>query len=210
MPANTQIDVGVDLDGCVYPFVEVLRDWIHLDANRSFASLPPPTCWHFYDEQWGFSRDDFYRHLTRGVTAGVIFRSGVPIRGSVKVLHEIADAGHRIHIITARVAPGAEAVVAESTRWWLAKHHVPYTSLTISNDKTVVDTDVFVDDSPGNYAALEAAGSNPWFFHRPWNASVPGRRVRTWPQFQGVVEELALHLDGQAGAEPAIGDDLGV
>ena len=185
------LDVGVDLDGCVYPFVEVLRDWIHLDTDRPLSALPTPTSWHFFEEQWGYSRDEFLAHVARGVNAGVIFRSGLPIPGSIRALHQIAEAGHRIHIVTARFAPGAETSVAESTRWWLETYDVPHASLTISADKSVVDTDVFIDDSPTNYAALEAAGTYPWFFDRPWNAGMPGRRVHTWPQFRDVGQELA-------------------
>lgn len=187
----TALDVGVDLDDCVYPFVDVLRDWIHLDTNRPLSELPPPTCWHFFDEQWGYARDEFSVHVERGVSAGVIFRSGLPIQGSVSTLQQIADAGHRIHIVTARFAPGAEDVVAASTRWWLKTHDVPYTSLTISADKSVVPTDVFLDDSPANYEALDAAGANPWLYDHPWNAATQGRRVRSWTQFGAVVQRLA-------------------
>ncbi|MCL4414162.1 MAG: hypothetical protein M1522_05335 [Actinobacteria bacterium] len=185
------LDVGVDLDGCVYPFVDVLRDWIHLDTDRPLSELPPPTCWHFFDEQWGYERDEFSVHVARGVKAGIIFRSGLPIRGSVRTLHQIADAGHRIHIVTARFAPGAEDVVAASTRWWLKTHDVPHSSLTISADKSVIRTDVFLDDSPANYTEIEAAGGNPWLYDHPWNADAPGRRVRSWTQFLSVVQHLA-------------------
>jgi hypothetical protein len=190
-PQPRTLDVGVDLDGCVYPFVEVLRDWIHLDTDRPLSALPAPTSWAFFEEQWGYAQDEFPIHVTRGVKAGVIFRAGFPIPGSVRVLRQIAAAGHRIHIITARFAPDAEAVVATSTRWWLKAHGIPHTSLTISADKTALPTNVFIEDSPSNYAALEEAGANPWFYDRPWNADVPGRRVHSWSQFRGVVEDLS-------------------
>ncbi|MCL4413186.1 MAG: hypothetical protein M1522_00315 [Actinobacteria bacterium] len=189
-PQITTLDVGVDLDGCVYPFVEVLRDWIHLDTDRPLSELPYPTSWHFFEEQWGYERDEFPVHVARGVSAGVIFRSGLPIQGSVSTLQQIADAGHRIHVVTARFAPGAEDVVAASTHWWLKTHGVPYLSLTISADKNAVPTDVFIDDSPANYAEIEAAGGNPWLYDRPWNADAPGRRVRSWTQFGAVVQRL--------------------
>lgn len=194
-PQPRTLNVGVDLDGCVYPFVEVLRSWVHLDTDRPLASLPPPTSWHFFDEQWGYHPDEFPIHVARGVEAGVIFRSGLPIPGSVRVLRQIAEAGHRIHIVTARAAPGAEDVVTTSTRWWFKTHGVPHTSLTISADKTTVATDVFIEDSPANYAALEDAGAHPWFYDQPWNAGVPGRRVHSWAQFRVVVEALAYGID---------------
>jgi 5'(3')-deoxyribonucleotidase len=190
-PKGRALDVGVDLDGCVYPFVEVLRDWVHVDTGRPLDTLPTPTCWHFFEEQWGYRPGELLLHVERGVNAGVIFHSGLPIPGSIRALHQIAEERHRIHIVTARFAPGAETSVADSTRWWLKTYDVPYTSLTISADKSVVDTDVFIDDSPANYAALEAAGANPRFFHQTWNADVPGRRIYAWAAFRDVVQELA-------------------
>jgi 5'(3')-deoxyribonucleotidase len=193
------LDIGVDLDECVYPFLDVLRHWIHQDTRRPLHTLPPPTDWSL-PEQWGYQPDELHAIVARGVAAGVIFRSGSPIPGALEALRQIADAGHRIHIVTARHAIDVDDVVEEDTRWWVKEYGLPHTSLTFSSDKSVVPTDVLIDDSPDNYAALEAAGSSPWFFDRPWNSGVQGRRVHTWPEFRAVVEERSRHLDRQAGS----------
>ncbi|MCL4413189.1 MAG: hypothetical protein M1522_00330 [Actinobacteria bacterium] len=189
------MDVGIDLDGCVYPFVEVLREWICRDTGRSPETLPIPERWGF-EAEWGFSLDEFHAHVARSVGSGVMFWQGGPIAGAIEALRQIAEAGHRIHIVTARFvnisnSKAGEALVAEATRSWLQHHNVPYTSLIFSDDKMSVATDIFIDDSPDNYAALELAGANPWFFDCPWNASLQGQRVHTWAQFVTVVAGLA-------------------
>lgn len=191
------LDVGVDLDDVVYSFVGALRTVVHTRTGRPLASMPEPTCWDFHAVDWGMPLEEFLDHFAAGINSGIIFGTGEPLPGAIEGMRQLSDAGHRLHIVTDRGAPGDPAIAHASTRAWLADVQAPYTSLTFSRDKTVAgDLDIFIDDRVENYVALEAAGMNPVLMHRPHNAHYAGaRRVRSWPEFVARVDALAGGLD---------------
>lgn len=193
------LDVGYDLDGVSYRFVESLRSYIHETTGRPLDTMPDAQCWTFYKDQWGMSSAEFLSYFAAGVNAGQIFRHAAPYDGSVEAMRRLADAGHRIHIVTARQIPGAERMAEENTRAWLAKYDVPHHTLTFADDKQTVHTDLFIEDRDVNYDALESAGYHPWLITRPWNAHHPGRRVGTHDEFVEVVERVAAGEPAAAG-----------
>jgi uncharacterized HAD superfamily protein len=184
------LDIGVDLDGVVYDFVADLRIWIHTTTGKPLAEMTTPTNWRFFND-WGLSDKEFMSHYASGVNAGHIFRASPPYPGAIENMHALVAQGHRLHIITARIIPQASQAAARSTELWLADYEVPFTSLTITCDKHLVPTDVFLEDSDPTYDILDAAGSNPWLLDRPYNAHHPGRRVRSWDEFTQVVTAQA-------------------
>lgn len=186
------LSCGVDLDGVVYDFVAALRSWLNLSTGRDLATMPDAAVWAFFSEQWGMTTSEFLEAMSSGVAAGHIFVEGAPYPGATEALASILDAGHQVHLVTDRALPGLEEVCAAATAAWVARWGIPHTSLTISADKTVLRTDVFVDDRVENYDALEAAGMNPWLFSRPWNAAHPTtRRVADLAGFAAVVHRLS-------------------
>lgn len=191
MTPNRTLDIGIDLDGVVYSFVDAMRASVHAETGRPLASMPAATCWHFYDTDWGMELSEFLAHFKTGINNGHIFAVGEPIPGAIDGLTALAAAGHRLHLITDRGAPGDPAIALASTRAWLAEHSVPHTSLTISADKTVVpNLATFLDDRVENYEALEAAGMNPFLMDTSTNQGYPARRA-TWAQFVSQVAALA-------------------
>lgn len=185
------LDVGIDLDGVVYDFAASVRYWLWLSEGRPLGSMPDPTCWEFFSEQWGLSLDEFLSACDAGVDAGVIFRVGDPHPYSVATLQFLDQMGHRLHIVTDRTF-GTRS--QQNTAEWLADNEIPYTSLTFSADKTCVPADIFIDDRPKNYDDLKAAGGNPVLMHRPWNQDHPGRRVFGWHQFLDEVLDISLFV----------------
>jgi len=195
-------DVGIDLDGCVYDFVSAIRKEIflnhpHLDPSSEAKS------WTFY-EQWGLSTDEFLGIYSEGVKSQRVLWQGKPIAGSIEGWHQLADAGHRIHIITDRRPPGAEREAQEATLAWLAQHNLPYDSLTFSPDKTLIralshhpEKVVFVDDKRENHDALTSAGIHSFLMDRPWNQSVLGERVNSLTHYA----EKVGHLSGRRLAQ---------
>lgn len=192
-----KLSVSYDLDGVTYNFVEALRLSIHRRTGRPLETMPDAQTWEFYKHQWSMTTEEFLQHFADGINDGFIFRHGAPYPGAVEAMRRIADAGHEIHIVTARHIPGAEEMAERNTRAWLDEHNVPYTTLTFSDAKDIVPTDVFIEDRDVNYDALEAAGCFPWLITRPWNAHHPGRRVDTHAEFIAVVERLS---SGRAAA----------
>jgi hypothetical protein len=179
--------VGVDLDGVNYDFGASLRRYL-LSVGYPEHLMTAPQRWEFYLD-WGLTDAQFIDACHKGVDAGIIFRSGGTLPGASAALHRIADAGHEIHIVTDR-SFGTDDASQRMTREWAAEHDLPYTSLSFSRDKTVVPTDVFVEDKLENYDALTAAGRVVYLIDRPWN-QVPGgddrRRVGSISDFADAV-----------------------
>lgn len=192
--AAPTLDIGVDLDGVCYDFAGAVRRHVLATTSRTHQSMPAPTTWHFYETDWDMPLAEFIDHVNAGVAAGIIFGTGDPYPGVQAGLTELLARGHRIHIITDRGRSGPPGAGEALTRAWLAEHDLPYTTLTVSGDKTAVRTDVFIDDRPENYLALRGAGVDAFLRSHPYNAHVdtpPGRRVGTFADFTDAIGRQA-------------------
>jgi 5'(3')-deoxyribonucleotidase len=181
------LKVGVDLDGVCYSFDDSLR--LSLVVNRGYnpEACPPSTRWEFY-EDWGLSLAEFLSAFAEGVDTGIIFAQGDAYPGTREALQRMIDAGHELHVITDRTV-GTPGIAEGATARWIAEHLPTMKSLTFSRDKTVVPTDMMIDDKPANYHALEAAGCDAWLFNRPWNQSATEitKRVNSLDEFADMV-----------------------
>ncbi|SEE15681.1 5' nucleotidase, NT5C type [Ruania alba] len=166
--------VGVDID-------DVLYDWSgrahELSLAAGIAGDRPPaqiTSWTPYVE-YGCSADSWHAVIHRGVQDGTLY-SADPLPGAGAALQALVDAGHQVQLITARgcgdFAGLTSELVRQQTRAWVDRHALAHHGLTFSADKTVVRTDVFVDDNADNVARLCAAGTRGYLMDRPWNAHV--------------------------------------
>ena len=201
---GTNLHVGVDLDDVLYPFYQGLALFVHEHTGRPLQELGPATCWEFYEKDWGYTEDEFLGLFEAGVDSGAVFLEPGPLPGSVEAVQALKAAGHTVHIVTDRfVGKRSHA----NTEEWLAKHDVPFDSLTYSRDKTVVRTDAFIDDNPRNVLALREVGCAAFLldvgrtdqegFRKEWAvASLAG--------FVEKVEEMAtrtvLGVSGYAGS----------
>ncbi len=156
--------------------------------------------WDFWIE-WGWDVEHFVAKCHEAVDSGFFLATGKPHDGTCAALSSLLNAGHEVHIVTARnfgTLPGASEA---ATRQWLEEYQIPFTSLTISDDKTVVPTDMFVEDYLPNYDKLTAAGTTAFLINRAWNAPYDdGRnRVASTTEFASVV--LSLELTAGRGSK---------
>lgn len=171
--------IGVDLDGVGYVFEKAYVDFLVYSGIYNNYKIPESQemcCWAFHD-CWGISRDEFIQHLEDAVSAGIMY-SGGQYDGFSESINRLKDAGHTIHIATARRLEYATATIH-----WLAQHDVRYDTLDFVRDKTSVQTDIFVEDNTDNYDALEAAGVTSYLIDRTWNQAVDSRR-----RISGIIE----------------------
>lgn len=195
------LQLGIDVDNVIYPYSTVMARWTELDRGLPVGALDDiALSWTWYKDQWGLTSTEFMEHFRRGVQAGYIFTEGCPTEGSVSTLHRLVAAGHEVIYVSAREIPG----VSEGTAWrktheWLRRHGFPQPDrLVISDDKTVAETDVFLDDGPHNVLELKNAGHPyPLLWDRPHNqrVAVPGvTRVHSWSGYERIVTTLADDL----------------
>ena len=150
--------IGIDLDNVVYPFVEVLGDYISLKTGCERSEMPPAKQWEFFLD-WGLTAQLFLEFYAAAVDDGYMFTAGAPIVDSQRVLRYLENDGHTIHLVTDRhVGFRAKA----NTEKWLAMWEIPHDSLTFSADKTIVRCDVFLDDKPSHVDDLRAVGCSAY------------------------------------------------
>jgi 5'-nucleotidase len=184
--------LGVDLDGVCADYEGALRASVARRLGRDPAELQPQTIMDGYSE-WGLDPDQFERAHRDAVVEDRIFRDMAPLPGVSDALWQLSDAGVWIRIITHRlVFNGIHEVSAADTATWLDRNRIPYRDLCFIGDKPTVGADLYVDDSPDKVLALRAAGRTAIVFDQPYNRTLPGPRVRGWPELAALVlTELA-------------------
>lgn len=182
--------VGFDLDGVCYNFADSLRRYLINAGIRTEAEIPTGETkrWNFY-EDWGFTLEEFLQHCHDGADAGYIF-TGPTRPGAVEAMNTLHDAGHKIFIVTDRAFGSHPGISKLNTFDWLEGNGFRYHSVTFSADKTVIPTDVFIDDKLENYDALDATGTEVYLLNRPWNMHVlpdDRRRIDSLEEFVRIV-----------------------
>ena len=164
--------VGVDLDGVGYRFDDALRLWAHMTYDIPLASMGEPEVWDYPVHQYGWTQQEFYDRFNEAIEAGFMFSYGTPYDGFVEGLHALRDAGHFVHIVTARGHAGPPGMVVALTAQWLAEWGAPYDAITFCKDKTAVRTDYFIEDKAETFHALRAAGVQCFLQDRRYNRNV--------------------------------------
>jgi len=161
--------VGWDLDGVWFNFGDSVKRYLEAtDQAEVWKSGSTDTpFWNFY-EDWGWTGKQFVEFCNAGADAGYIF-SGPTRDDAASAMNRVKAEGHQNIIITDRAFGATPAVPQTITRLWLAEHGFEYCGLHCSADKTIVPTDVFVEDKLENYDRLVEAGVEVYLVDRPWN-----------------------------------------
>lgn len=173
-------DVGVDLDGVVYPFADAFRNWWSVRTGRT--DLCRPTRWTFHRD-WGISDAEF-AGLLEECAHDRVFAVLPPEPGTKEAWDELRSAGRRVHVVTHR-----PHTAWSQTALWLDLHGLVADSLTFTGDKTVVKhlagggRTAMVEDHTGHHDRLVAVGVHAVMVHRPWNDGHPGHRIRSFAEF---------------------------
>lgn len=175
--------IGVDIDGVLYDLMPKLGDYFATSTGRPREEFVEPTSWEFHKD-WGVEPEAAFRLFCNAVNERAVWRWGDPMPGSVEALQSLIDAGHTVHLVTDRLSIGQAGVASISTTQWLADHSVPFTTLTFARDKTLVQTDVFIDDRPLNAEEISAAGTPVWLHDAAHNKDFEWpRRVTSLTEF---------------------------
>jgi hypothetical protein len=185
--------VGIDLDGCVYRFVDAMREFAHRVDGVPLHTMGEARSWDAMTVQWGWSAQEFTDRYRRALHQGELFWRGAAYPGALETLAALSASEHRVEVVTARVIDERDReLVHAATMHWLDAAGVHVDALHLRVDKQHVELDCAIDDAPHNVASLEAAGREAWLLDRPWNRDARShRRVHTWAQFRLAVERLA-------------------
>jgi hypothetical protein len=193
-------DIGVDLDGVLYPFIEVFRLHCIHKLKRSPKELTMPTRWEFY-EDWGMTEDEFNRHLTTAITKHQIFNQFPCEYRSNEAFTKLRLMGIGIHVITHRPDSAQEQTIQ-----WLTKQRLLPNTVHFSGDKTILETiadgaSVLIDDHYHYYQQVEGTSITPFLQTRPWNTSF--KNVRRVGSLYELAELIEKHNTGETNVHLA-------
>lgn len=174
-------DVGIDLDGVIYPFMDSFRNYCAERMGKLF--LPDPTHWLFY-EDWDLDKETFDQWLNDAARTHDVFASEDPYEGVVEAWAMMKEMGLNIHIMTARPQSSWE-----QTAGWLTKHGLDADSLHFNPTKSFLSLlskgkAALLDDHIAYYEEASRSGVIPVLMDRPWNQSKTNAvRVSNLTQF---------------------------
>lgn len=170
MAAQRDKIVGIDIDGVLADYVGALRP---LAVEHEGFTLPEgqPTTFGMVEPGWLTESAQWLR-LHQRWTSGHVDKTPVLDRDAAKTLSVIREQGHTVVMITSRSAEPTDTepeLVKEHTAAWLERHEFAHDELVFTADKSAVEWDVLIDDSPRHLAALSSLGRGVWVRDHPYN-----------------------------------------
>lgn len=186
--------LGVDLDGVVADYESGFRRACRQLTGLPEDRFPPASSWSFVESGWPFASEREFFAAHRAAVDGGLFRDLAPVPGASEALWRLSDAGVRIRVITHRLVVNfSHATAVSDTVSWLDANRIPFRDICFVRDKAEVGADLYLDDSPGNVAALRSAAGDEAVavFDQAYNRQVPGLRVGSWSQVLDLVAQRA-------------------
>lgn len=174
------LTIAVDMDGTLSEFIHGFRQHAIQMGYPPAQVAPAPSCWHFHDD-WQMTPDQWGDVFSDAVVNGRVWANPEPVPDAVRSVNALADAGHRIVVVTARTGFGVEERSTADTAAWLDRHDVQYETLHVTGRKVSVPWDLIIDDAEHNVDAAINAGRQGCLFGGTWNTTSKHRRW-TWAE----------------------------
>lgn len=178
-------DVGIDMDGVVYPFITAFRRYCEERLGRLF--LEEPTHWNFF-EDWGLDSDTFQTWLKEAALSHNVFASEMPYPTVLEAWELFRANNIKIHILTARPQEAWG-----QTADWLQKYGLTVDSLHFNTTKALLShvssgKSALLDDHVDYYKEAQGVGIFPCLLNQPWNQDLPNaNRVNTVLDFANMI-----------------------
>jgi hypothetical protein len=181
--------IGWDSDGVFYRFTKAYHSWMNLRHGMSLNLEEEAQTWDWF-EGFGQSVEEFKKAMDESVDAGHLFWTGELYEPQIaKNLHDLKAAGHENHLVTHRFS-GVSKCAKQATEHFYAAQGIEFDSINYSKDKSIIKTDVFLEDNLVNYDVLEAAGITSYLINRPYNLlDDDRRRVNSVQEFTDLILE---------------------
>lgn len=188
--------VGVDVDDVLYGWFAAAH---RLSVAAGITGGVEPTSWAPY-EDYGCTQEAWHEVLADGASTGDLYHDE-PLPDAISSLQALKDAGHTVHLVTARGQLANGHLIREHTVRWIFNHQVPHDTLTFSHVKSIVRCDYFIDDNLDNIRDVTQSRTVGLLVDRPWNQEQSdGTYVRV-PDVAAAVK-LVLDIDTIERAYP--------
>lgn len=187
------LDVGFDIDGILYPFEYDLAEYMILHRGYPRAQLTIPWMSWSHWQEWGIGLEEFMDICHEATDKRFMFLNADPYEGAAEAVRAVHDMGHRVHMITSRKFGSLSAA---NTEEWLTRHDIPYDSLIMTHEKSMVRPDLMVDDYQENVWRMRDAGTEIYLLDQSWNRHVEVEgRIRNLEEYVTIVAERAVRYE---------------
>ncbi len=185
--------LGVDLDGVVADYYSRLREIAAEWFDRPLDELPvdPKDI-----SEWGIdSQEEYERIHYFAVTERQLFATMQPIDSAPRTLRMLSNDGVRIRIVTHRIMTRRihEPSIVQTVKW-LDNYGIPYWDICFLGEKSAVDADCFVDDTPEQINRLVENGKRVIVYTNFTNTQIEEndliRRANNWKEVKELVAKL--------------------
>lgn len=178
--------LGIDVDGVLRNFVaEVLK--IYNSESDKKLKHEDIKAWNI-EGYIGITYEEFKNkyiiensHLT--------FGSALPYELDIaKKIRNLKYDGHSIHIVTSQWPETQKHTID-----WLVANEIEYDSLHFTPNRSMVKTDILIDDRTSNLIEVETLTDTiSVCMDRPWNKDYKGFRVKDFGEFINLVKNTNL------------------
>jgi 5'(3')-deoxyribonucleotidase len=176
-PVITQpLALAVDIDDVLHPWYRLAHEACVAENVGNARKVGLPDTWHMWDA-YGVEEDEWAKVINSAAVFGNLY-TAPPMTNVVWWLNALKEAGHEIHLVTARGLHAGESpvsdlrdIIRKKTINWVFENDIPHDSLTFLKNKTRFLADVYIDDGAHNVAALSAAGRVVYLCDAPHNQS---------------------------------------
>jgi 5'(3')-deoxyribonucleotidase len=180
--------LGVDLDGVCANFIGRMREIAAELKNVEPEKLTNLVTHGLKEWELDYEYNDLHRFA---VTQRELFKTMEPIKGAVPALRRLDNDGVHIRIITHRLyIPYFHQEAVSQTTWWLDYHGFPYHDLCFMKEKSLVDANLYIEDSPDNIRDLLNAKKKVIVFSNSTNADLtpePEHRADCWADVEEIM-----------------------
>ncbi len=192
--------LGVDLDGVVADYYSRLREiaaeWFDCPLNE--LPVDPKDI-----SEWGIdSQEEYERIHYFAVTERKLFATMQPIDSAPRTLRMLSNDGVRIRIVTHRIMTRRihEPSIVQTVKW-LDNYGIPYWDICFLGEKSAVDADCFVDDTPEQINRLVENGKRVIVYTNFTNIQIEEddliHRADDWKRVKELVEQLKDQDSGE-------------
>lgn len=159
-------DVGIDMDGVLYPFINSFRKYC--EERLGVLFLSDPVKWNFY-EDWGLDEATFQEWIKDAAKSHAVFKTEMPYPTVLEAWELLRKNNIKIHVLTARPQEAWAQTAA-----WLSQYNLVADSLHFNKtkgflSKISVGKAALIDDHVMYYNEAKNVGIFPCLLNQPWN-----------------------------------------
>jgi len=189
LASKTPIRLALDLDETSGGFIDSMREELArregLTPEQAAERYPVPRHYSLVESGW-FKDVTEFMSVFKEAEANGVYTKMRAFDGVSKTLRKLVDNRDvEVHVVTAR-----KNEWNADTRAWLRKNHIPFRSITHTEDKeNVKNIDVYIDDSDKQIKTLTKNGKTVIAFNNAYNEDVPSKyRVKAWKEVPAVLK----------------------